>query len=170
MKTHENVLISESQITASIAEAASLLQKKYAGASIHFVVILKGTLFFAADLMKALQMPCTFSTIECNSYVGKQQEELTISYCEDVDVSGRHVIILDDIFDTGITMHAVFSHFKAMNPRTLETMVFVKKIKQRKVEFDVDYALHTIEDEFVIGYGLDMHEYERNRKEIYTIT
>jgi len=127
---------------------------------------MKGALFFAADLMRTISIPCTFSYMQAKSYTGTTQTDVEITQMEETDFTGKSIIILDDVFDTGKTLHSACELLKKQGPLSIETMVLIDKQKNQHRDFTVDYVLNTVEDHFLIGYGLDMHEYERNLPEI----
>lgn len=169
MNSPKRLLLSSEEIALSVARSAKEISREYANVKLHFVIVMKGALFFAADLLRELTIPCTFSYIQCSSYTGTSRREVEIVFAESTDLSDCAVIILDDIFDTGSTLYKVVKYYQRQNPISLKTMVLLDKHKDREVSITVDYALHKISDAFVIGYGLDMHEYERNLKGIYSL-
>lgn len=168
LSSTKKILLSREEIAASIQKAGKMVSETYVSQNLHFIIVMKGALFFAADLMRAVSIPCTFSYIKAKSYTGTERSEVEILFSEEIDYSDKSIILLDDIHDTGNTLREAVAQLKKKNPISIETMVLLEKKKERTSDFVVDYALNEVGDEFLIGYGLDMHEYERNLSDIYS--
>ncbi|MBI5346025.1 MAG: hypoxanthine phosphoribosyltransferase [Chlamydiae bacterium] len=167
------VLVSEEEIHNKIIEMAKKLDLDYAGKEITFVMILKGAICVTADLIRELKIPNTIDSIRCSSYrEGEKKGALTILGVEKLDIKDKHVIVIDDIFDTGATMNGVINILKQKNPASIKSLVLLlKKNPRREKEAGLpDYSMFEIEDKFVVGYGLDYDEYYRGLKTISYFT
>lgn len=160
-------LLTKEEIAHSIQKMGNFISHEYKGKNLHFIIVMKGALFFAADLLRQITIPCTFSYVKSKSYTGTKRSEVKLTFLDSLDYSDKHVIVLDDIHDSGNTLKAVVTHLKKEHPLSLKTMVLLEKKRKREEYFTVDYVLHEIDDLFLVGYGLDMHEYERNLPDIY---
>lgn len=160
----KGVLISEEEIKAKITEGAAYIDNLYDGKPILLVGILKGSFVFLSDLCRAIKSPCQIAFMCAKSYYSGTQTSGTVAIAMDldVDVRGYHVVIAEDIIDSGRTLSEVVKLINARDPLSLHVVTLLDKPSRRQVEFDADYSLFTIEDRFVIGYGLDCAEYYRN--------
>lgn len=163
-KNIKRVIFTEEEIKAKIAEAGRELSEKYAGKPLLLVSILNGAFIFMADFCRAVTIPCEIAFMCAKSYYNGtvSSGEVTITKDLTQDISGYHVVILEDIIDTGRTLKAVVELLKKRNPLSLEVITLLDKPSRRAVEFEADKALFTIPDYFVIGYGLDCGEKYRN--------
>lgn len=162
--SHE-ILIEEAAIQQRVKELAAEIRRGYApDAPIHFVAVLKGAFTFLADLMRRMDGPVTCDFIAVSSYGGGTQSSGEVRLMKDVDrrLEGRDVVIVEDIVDTGLTLAYLQEILRARDPRTLRTACLLSKPSRRKVQVPVDYVGFTIEDRFVVGYGLDFDERYRN--------
>jgi hypoxanthine phosphoribosyltransferase len=160
-----HVLISQADINARISSLAAEIERDYApGESIHLVAILKGGFMFMADLVRAMSERVTMDFMAVSSYGKGTTSSGQVRVLKDLDsnVEGRHVILVEDIVDTGLTLHYLQDLLKARAPQSLKTACLLSKPSRRKVDVTVDYIGFTIEDHFVIGYGLDYAEKYRN--------
>ena len=160
----ERVLISEEQLQARIAELGKELAADYAGKNPIFLGVLKGVVMFFTDMVRATPIPCQFDFLAVSSYRGGTSTSGTVRMQKDVstDIRGRHVVILEDILDTGLTLRFVCDHLLRMEPASLKICTLLDKTERRKVDVYADYIGFTIPNEFVVGYGLDYQEYYRN--------
>lgn len=160
----KGVLITEDEIKLKIAEGARYIDSIYDGRPILLVGILKGSFVFLADLCRATTVPCQIAFMCAKSYYSGTQTtgNVTITMDLDVDISAYHVVIAEDIIDSGRTLSEVVKILKARNPLSLRVVTLLDKPSRRQVEFYADLTLFTIEDRFVIGYGLDCAEYYRS--------
>lgn len=174
MEKHSlRLLISEEEIQKKVAEASQSLIQKYQDQEFLIIMIMKGSICFVADLIRQLppeQVSLEF--VRCSSYGkrGTQKGQLVIEGLEKIDVKDRHVLLIDDIFDTGDTLEELATFLRAKQPKDLWTLVLLFKRIKRKTSFLPDQALIEIGDEFVVGYGVDYKERYRGFKEIYVIT
>ncbi len=163
------IMISSDRIQARIREMAGEIERDYpAGEEIHLVGVLKGGFMFMADLVRAMSARVTLDFIAVSSYGQSQKSSGEVRMLKDLDtgLQGRHVIIVEDIVDTGLTLTYLQDILRARAPRSLKTVCLLSKPSRRKVDVTVDYIGFTIEDRFVVGYGLDYAEKYRNLKEI----
>ena len=160
----KGVLISEEEIKAAIKEAAKKIDESYDGRPLLLVSILNGAFVFMADLCREVTVPCEIAFMCASSYYSGTQSSGIVNITMDLkqDISGYHVIIVEDIIDTGRTLNDVVKLLKARNPLSLRVVTLLDKPSRRVVDFNPDMALFEIEDRFVIGYGLDCDELYRN--------
>ena len=160
-----NVLLEADQIQRRIAELAVQMEGDYPpDEEVHLVGVLKGGFVFMADLVRAMSARVTLDFIAVSSYQQSTKSSGEVRLIKDVDtrLEGRHVIIVEDIVDTGLTLTYLQDILRARAPKTLRTACLLSKPSRRLVDVKVDYIGFTIEDKFVIGYGLDFAEKYRN--------
>ncbi len=163
-KKIKRVIISEEEIKEAIAKAGKEISDSYDGRPILLVSILKGAYVFMADLCRAITVPCEIGFMAAQSYYAGTTSSGVVKITMDLeqDISNYHVIIVEDIIDTGRTLNDVVNMLKLRNPISLKVVTLLDKPARRKVDFKADMSLFTIPDHFVIGYGLDCGEYYRN--------
>ncbi|MBN8859284.1 MAG: hypoxanthine phosphoribosyltransferase [Sphingobacteriales bacterium] len=160
--------ISSEQIREKIEEIARKLETDYEGKTPVFIAILNGSFMFAADLFKMLNIPAEICFIKLASYKGTKSSGTVItSIGLDIDLFGKHVIILEDIIDTGKTMHEFLPQLFHQQPASLKICALLHKPEAAKFPLIIDYCGFSIPDKFVVGYGLDYDGLGRNIKEIY---
>jgi hypoxanthine phosphoribosyltransferase len=172
------VLLTEAQIQAKVAELGNRIGADYAGRQLTLVSVLKGSLPFMADLMRAIPIPLRIDLMEVSSYGGTSTESSgLVRILKDLSASiqGEEVLIVEDIIDTGLTLNYLVRYLRGKNPASLRICTLLDKPARRLVEIPVDYIGFTIPDQFVVGYGLDYGELYRNlrfvgvlRPEVYT--
>ena len=160
----EKILITEDEIKEAIAKAGREIDKLYDGNPILLVGILKGSFVFMADLCRAISVPCEVGFMCAKSYYEGTVSSGIVKITMDLDrdISKYHVVIAEDIIDTGRTLNDVVKMLKMRNPLSLSVVTLLDKPSRRIVDFKADMSLFTIPDHFVIGYGLDCGEYYRN--------
>ena len=160
----EHVLISEEQLQTRIAELGKQLAAEYADKEPIFLGVLKGVVNFFADMVRATPIRCQYEFLAVSSYGSGTTTSGSVKMLKDVscDIRGRHVVILEDILDTGLTLHFVRNHLLEMEPASLKICTLLDKPERRKVDVFADYIGFTIPNEFVVGYGLDYQEFYRN--------
>ncbi len=173
----DQVLISQEQIAAKVAELGRQISADYVDRSLTLVSVLKGSLPFMADLMRAIEVPVQIDLMEVSSYGGATTETSgLVRILKDLSssIAGRDVLIVEDIIDTGLTLNYLLRYLRGKNPGSLRICALLDKPARRLVEIPIDYRGFTIPDEFVVGYGLDFGEYYRNlpfigvlRRELY---
>jgi hypoxanthine phosphoribosyltransferase len=159
------VLIGEEQIRQKVIELGARLSADYLGRELTLVSVLKGSLPFMADLMRAISIPVTIDLMEVSSYGGAATETSgLVRILKDLSASieGRDVLIVEDIIDTGLTLNYLVRYLKGKNPRSLRICTLLDKPARRLVEIPIDYRGFEIPDQFVVGYGLDYGERYRN--------
>ncbi|HTI38598.1 MAG TPA: hypoxanthine phosphoribosyltransferase [Vicinamibacterales bacterium] len=159
------VLITEDEIRARIGTLAAEIERDYpAGEDIHLIGVLKGGFMFMADLVRAMTPRVSLDFMALSSYGKGTTSSGQVMVLKDVDSSleGRHVIIVEDIVDTGLTLHYLQDILKARAPRSVRTACLLSKPSRRVVDVQVEYIGFTIDDHFVVGYGLDYAERFRN--------
>ena len=163
-KKIKRVLISEEEIRAAVKQAGKAISDSYDGRPILLVSILKGAFVFMADLCREISVPCEIGFMCAKSYYSGTESTGVVKITMDLDqdISNYHVVIVEDIIDTGRTLNDIVKMLKQRNPLSLHVFTLLDKPSRRLVEFEPDYALFTIPDHFVIGYGLDCGEYYRN--------
>lgn len=164
-KKIKRVVISEEQIREAIAKAGKEIDCEYAGKPLLLVSILNGAFVFMADICRAVSIPCEIAFMCAKSYYANATETSgTVAITMDLkqDISQYHVLIVEDIVDTGRTLREVIKMLKSRNPLSLKVLSLLDKPSRRQVEFEADRVLFTIPDFFAIGYGLDCGEKYRN--------
>lgn len=158
------VIISEEEIKAKIAEAGQFLSREYEGKLLLLVSILKGAFIFLSDLCRAVTIPCEVGFMCAQSYYSGTSSSGIVNITMDLqqDISRYHVVIVEDIIDTGRTLNDIANLLKARNPLSLKIITLLDKPERRVVELNTDLSLFTIPDLFVVGYGLDCGELYRN--------
>jgi hypoxanthine phosphoribosyltransferase len=164
-------LISALDIQARIQTLAAGIRRDNPDADLHFIGVLKGSVFFMADLLRAMSGTVTMDFIAVSSYSGTNTTG-EVRMLKDVDrgLQDRHVVIVEDIVDTGLTLHYLQDLLRARGPRSLRCACLLSKPSRRKIEVPVDYIGFEIEDQFVVGYGLDYDEHYRHLPFIGTLT
>lgn len=160
----KNILITADEIASAIHKAGKYIDNLYDGRPVLLVSILKGAFIFMADVLRAVTIPSEIDFMVAKSYysgtVSSGMVQITLDLTH--DVKDYHVVILEDIVDTGRTLHDVVGLLKERNPLSLHVITLLDKPDRRVVEFTPDLSLFTIPDRFVIGYGLDCDELYRN--------
>jgi hypoxanthine phosphoribosyltransferase len=160
-----HVLLDAQTIQARVRELAGEIERDYpAGEEIHLVCVLKGGFVFMSDLVRAMGPHVTLDFIAVSSYAKSTRSSGEVRLVKDLDtgLQGRHTIIVEDIVDTGLTLTYLQDILRARSPKTLRTACLLSKPSRRVVEVTVEYVGFTIEDKFVVGYGLDFAEKYRN--------
>ena len=161
----EKVLISEEQIKEKIRQLGEQLSAEYADKDPIFVGVLKGVVIFYADMVRAITVPCQFDFMWISSYQGTSTTG-TMQVKRDIsaDIKGRHVVILEDIFDTGNSLDFVYKHLLSKEPASLKICTLLDKPERRnpRITLQADYVGFEVPNEFVVGYGLDFNEHFRN--------
>jgi hypoxanthine phosphoribosyltransferase len=166
------ILITEDQIRARVAELAVEIRADHGhGTPIHFVAVLKGAFMFLADLMRQMKGDVTCDFIALSSYGASTKSSGEVRLLKDLDrgLEGRDVVIIEDIVDTGLTLAYLQEILRAREPHLLRTACLLSKPSRRKVDVSVDYVGFTIEDRFVVGYGLDVDERYRHLPDIRVV-
>jgi hypoxanthine phosphoribosyltransferase len=166
------VLVTEEQIETKIVELAAELDKKYAGKDVLLVGVLKGAVMFMADLSRAMQIPVQMDWMAVSSYGSGTVSSGVVRILKDLDadVLGRHVLIVEDIIDSGLTLSWLVSNLEARGAASVEIVAFLRKPAAAKVEVNVALVGFDIPNEFVVGYGLDYAEKYRTLKGVAVLS
>ena len=164
-KNIQKVLISKEQIQAKVQEMAARISAEYAGKDPVFVGVLKGVVIFFADMVREISIPCEIDFMCLSSYGGTNSSgNVVVKKDLSVDIKGRHVVILEDIYDTGRSLDFTYKYLLGKEPASLKICTLLDK-PERRVEgitLQPEYVGFTIPNEFVVGYGLDFNEHYRN--------
>ena len=161
----DHILVTEEQLKAKVNELGAQITKDYEGRDLLLVSILKGSVVFMADLMRAIRMPCGIDFMVVSSYGGANTTStglVKIVKDLDQDLSGKDLLIVEDILDTGITLYHLVPMLKLRNPASVRLCTILSKPSRRKADIEPDYLGFEVPDEFVVGYGLDYDEKYRN--------
>ena len=161
----KEIMLTEEQIQTKVKELAKQLSIDYAGKDPVFVGVLKGVVIFFADMVRNIDIPCEIDFMSISSYSGTTSTGRTeVRKDVSVDIKGRHVVILEDIFDTGTSLTYTVNHLMNKQPASLKVCTFLDKPERRRpgITLKPDYVGYTIPNEFVVGYGLDFNEHYRN--------
>ena len=161
----QTVLVSEEQLRAKVAELGARISQDYAGKDLLLVSILKGAVVFMADLMRAVTIPCSIDFMVVSSYGGTNTQTtglVKIVKDLDADLSGREVLIVEDVLDTGVTLSNLVPMLKMRHPNSVKICAILDKPARRKTSITADYRGFEVPDAFVVGYGLDYDEKYRN--------
>ena len=160
----ERVLFDEPTILRRLDEIAAQISNDYRDRELTVIAVLNGSLMFMADLLRRIPLPLKLDCLSVASYHGQARTsgEVIFKQISPPDVKDRHVLILDDILDSGHTLAVIREKLATANPRSIRVCVLLSKKKRRAREVDADYLGFEIEDEFVVGYGLDYDERYRN--------
>ena len=161
----QTVLVTEEQLRAKVAELGAQVSRDYAGRDLLLVSILKGAVVFMADLMRAVSIPCSIDFMVVSSYGGTNTETtglVKIVKDLDADLTGKDVLIVEDVLDTGVTLSNLVPMLKMRNPSSVKICAILDKPARRKTDIAADYRGFEVPDAFVVGYGLDYNEKYRN--------
>lgn len=160
----EKILITEEEIAAKIQEVGAVLSKDYEGKKPLLVGILKGSVVFMADLMRAITVPAQIDFMSVSSYGAALKSSGVVKIIKDLDVplEGRDVLLVEDIIDSGLTLSYLVELLKDRHPRSIRIVTLLNKPARRSVDLQPDYCCFDVPDEFVVGYGLDYDELYRN--------
>lgn len=155
-------LLDESQLNSGVEELAQAINDTYGDKSLTIVGVLTGSVVLMADLIRKLKMPLRVGVVQTSSYQGTERGALTINSDMMLDITGRDVLLIDDIFDTGHTLQEVRDLMQKLDPTSLKSAVLLCKTGQQQVDWMPEFVAFDIPDEFVVGYGLDYNDEYRN--------
>ena len=160
----KEILLNENQIQEKVNELAAVLSDEYKDKDPIFVGVLKGVVIFFGDMIKRITVPCQIDFMWISSYQGTESANMIVKRDISCDIEGRHVVILEDIFDTGNSLEFTYNHLLSKKPASLKICTLLDKPERRNPSVTVkpDYVGFTIPNEFVVGYGLDYEEHYRN--------
>ena len=158
------ILISEQEIQRRVAGLGAQISQDYAGRNPLLVGVLKGVLFFMADLLRAISIPVEVDFMAISSYSGEARNQGYVRLVKDLEIpiTSRHVLFVEDVIDTGLTLNYLLRTLRARQPASLEVCVLFNKVQQRLIDIPLKYKGFDIPDRFVVGYGLDHREKYRN--------
>jgi hypoxanthine phosphoribosyltransferase len=158
------VLITEAELQERIAALGKAISRDYAGLNPLFVGVLKGVLFFMADLLRQVTVPVEMDFIAVSNFSPEARDRGVVKMVKDLDISitGRHVLFVEDVIDTGLTLNYILRNLRARQPASLEVCALFNKLEHRLVEIPLKYKGFDLPDRFVVGYGLDHRERYRN--------
>lgn len=160
----KNVLVTEEELKAKVADLGAQISRDYAGKNLLLVSILKGAVVFMADLMRAVTIPCSIDFMVVSSYGSGTKTSGVVKIVKDLDqdLSGKDLLIVEDILDSGMTLSYLKGLLQGRNPASIRIATLLDKPSRRKVDLKADYVGFEVPDEFVVGYGLDYDEQYRN--------
>ena len=158
------VLIEEQKLQARVRELGAELTRDYRGKDLTLLGVLKGSIFFVTDLARAIDLPLTVEMLGVSSYLGGTETTGEVRITSDVTkpMAGKHVLVVEDIIDTGLTMKFLLDNLRARQPASLKVCSLLEKPARARTKIDIDYRGFVIDDVFVVGYGLDFAERYRN--------
>lgn len=164
MQAIERVLFSQEEIAAKVQEIGAQISKDYADKNPLIISVLRGSFIFMADLVRAISVPCEPDFMSVSSYGSGTQSSGEVKIVKDFDnsVSGRHIIVVEDILDSGRTLNFLMNTLKMRGAESLALCTFLDKPDRRVVPVEVDYCGFQVPDEFIVGYGLDYDQQYRN--------
>ncbi|MFA4884976.1 MAG: hypoxanthine phosphoribosyltransferase [Desulfotomaculaceae bacterium] len=172
----ERILLSEGEIRTKVEDIGRQISLDYAGQELLVIGILKGAMIFLADLVRNITVPTYLDFIDVSSYGSSSESSGVVRILKDLDygIEGRHILIVEDIIDTGLTLNYLVDNLKSREPASVKVCTLLDKPSRRVEPVEIDYNGFTIPDEFVVGYGLDYNEHYRNlpsimvlRREVY---
>ena len=165
----KKVLYSRQEIENRVRELAKTISSDYQGRELVIVGVLKGAFIFMADLIRFLEVPCKVDFVRAASYGSGSVSsgEVVMTKDLELDIAGKDVLLVEDIIDTGTTLHFLAARLNKRNPNSLRVCAFIDKKLRRLVDFEADYVGFSLDDGFLIGYGLDFNEMGRFLPDIY---
>ena len=160
----ERVLYSEETIATMVNELGRRISRDYEGKKLLLVSVLKGSVVFMADLMRAITVPCEIDFMVVSSYGASTKTSGNVKIIKDlnIDIAGYDLLIVEDILDSGVTLYTLKSMLEARKPASVKICTFLDKPERRKADIKADYVATSVPDEFIVGYGLDFDEKFRN--------
>ncbi|MCL2052931.1 MAG: hypoxanthine phosphoribosyltransferase [Oscillospiraceae bacterium] len=156
-------IVKQEDIALKVREAGRLISEEYAGKPLLLISVLKGAFIFLADLCREITIPCEIGFIAAKSYSGTESTgNVSVAFNLKQDLSKFHILVVEDILDTGRTLSKLLGLLKSENPLSLKVITLLDKPERRVVSLEADYTLFTIPDLFAVGYGLDCDEKYRN--------
>ena len=165
MAENVRILLKEEEVDKRIAEVAAMINRDYAGKEVHLICILKGGVFFTCELAKRLTVPVSMDFMSVSSYGSGTESSGVVRIVKDLDesIAGKNVLIVEDIIDSGRTLAYLIEILKQRNPESIHLCTLLDKPERRvKKQVKVDYTCFEIPDEFVVGFGLDYDQKDRN--------
>jgi hypoxanthine phosphoribosyltransferase len=163
-KDIKKILITEEELQSKVAELGAQITKDYEGKDLLLVCVLKGAVIFVSDLMRKIELPLDIDFMAISSYGSNTQSSGVVRILKDLNssIEGRHVLIVEDIIDSGLTLSYLVENLKSRGPKSVEICTILDKPTRREKYIDIKYTGFRVPDEFVVGYGLDYAEKYRN--------
>jgi hypoxanthine phosphoribosyltransferase len=157
------ILVGRDELAAKVDELAAQISRDYAGRELLLVCVLKGAVFFMADLARRIEVPVAFDFMAVSSYGSSTASSGVVRILKDLDleIAGRHVLIVEDIVDSGLTLSYLVKNLRSRKPASLEICALLTKPSRRRIDIPCKYVGFEIEDKFVVGYGLDLADHFR---------
>jgi hypoxanthine phosphoribosyltransferase len=170
MVENRRLAYSSGEIAVAVSRLAEEISATYAGEELILVVVLKGAIFFAADLARSLKVPIRLEFLKASSYEGMETSgSVTISDDLKLDVAGRNLLVVEDVVDTGLTLTVLLQRLQHQSPKSLKVCALLNKRGRRRVALEPDFVGIECGDRFLIGYGLDLDERYRELADIYEL-
>jgi hypoxanthine phosphoribosyltransferase len=167
----KDVMISETEIKDRVKELAEQIESEFNNEAIILIVVLKGSFVFAADLIREMKGEIKIDFISVSSYGDETESTGKVRLLKDLDsnITNQNVLVVEDIIDSGLTLHFLRDHLKSHKPKEIKICTLLDKPERRKVDLPVDYVGFVIPDEFIVGYGIDFAQKYRNLPHISTV-
>jgi hypoxanthine phosphoribosyltransferase len=172
MRSVGEVIVDREQLQARVAELGTEITRDYAGGELFLMGVLKGAVFFLADLMRQVDVPCELDFMAVSSYGSLTDSSGVVRILKDLDapIEGKDVLIVEDVVDSGLTLAYLLRSLRSRNPRSLEVCALLVKPHRRKIDLPIRYVGFEIAEHFVVGYGLDLDQRYRNLPYVATIS
>ena len=163
-KDIKKILIEEKELQAKVAELGAKITEDYKGKDLLIICVLKGAVIFTSDLIKRIDLPLDIDFMAISSYGANTKSSGVVRILKDLDMSieGKHILIVEDIIDSGLTLAYMIENLKSRGPESVEICTILDKKERRTIDLDIKYTGFVVPDEFVVGYGLDYAEKYRN--------
>jgi hypoxanthine phosphoribosyltransferase len=160
----DHILVTEEDLKSAISDLGRTLTREYAGKELLLVGVLRGAIMFIVDLARAIDLPLTMDFMAVASYGASTETSGIVRILKDLDssIEGKHVLVVEDIIDSGLTLNYILDTLRTRNPASVSVAALLNKPARRRVDVGVDYVCFDIPDEFVVGYGLDFNQIYRN--------
>jgi hypoxanthine phosphoribosyltransferase len=160
----KDVMISEQKIKARVKEIAAEIERDFNNEDLFFIVVLKGSFVFAADLLREMKSNTQVDFISVSSYSDQTETTGKVKLLKDLDadITDRNVVVIEDIIDSGLTLHFLRDHLQMHKPKQVKICTLLDKPERRRIDLPVDYVGFVIPDEFIVGYGIDYAQQYRN--------
>lgn len=170
-KKIDHILVDRETIDAFVKRLGEEISRDYRGKELFFICVLKGSFMFLADLVREIDLPCVVDFMSVSSYVGEKTTGV-VKINKDLDnsIAGKHVLIVEDIVDTGLTLNHLKSLLATRNPASIGIVTAFDKPTRRRIDIDVDYVGMEVPNEFIVGYGLDLDGYYRNLPDVAVLS
>lgn len=163
------IYIDQERIANRVSELGEQISRDCLGIEIHIIIVLKGAMMFASDLLKRINVPCTIETMQASSYGDAMHSSGEVHLAQIPNVTSKHVILVEDIVDTAQTMSSIVDLLHKQNPASVVVASLLSKPEMHKVKIPLRYVGFEIPPDFVVGYGMDYAEYGRNLPDIYVL-